>query len=66
MEHEENEDVIDLFLKDNPGFALDPVSRNSSSVESAIIEIEKGGYLKTYPHIHDMDGFFAARLKRIE
>jgi 16S rRNA C967 or C1407 C5-methylase (RsmB/RsmF family) len=27
--------------------------------------LDENGFLRTVPHIHHMDGFFAARLKRM-
>ncbi len=28
--------------------------------------VDRDGYLRTFPHTHNMDGFFSARLKRIK
>ena len=65
--HEENEDVVEGFLKGHPEFRLDPIDR----VASAFIadgESEKyhslvqKGYFKTFPPKDRMDGFFVARM----
>ena len=56
---EENEDQIKAFLSRHKLFHLD-ISPRSVPAEC----IDHNGYLKTFPHRHDMDGFFAARLRK--
>ncbi len=56
---EENENIIDDFLKHNSGFSL---CRPPSSILQPFIESR--GFFHTYPHKHLMDGFFGAILKR--
>jgi 16S rRNA (cytosine967-C5)-methyltransferase len=58
LEPEENEDVVNGFLKDHPEFRLDPVG---DRVPAALAS---GPWLATRPWIDDMDGMFAARLVR--
>jgi 16S rRNA (cytosine967-C5)-methyltransferase len=56
---EENENVIDSFLKNNSHFFLNP------QPESHHLQLfDAKGYFRTYPHIHHMDGFFGAVLER--
>ena len=57
--HEENEDVVEAFLKDRPEFRLDPVSDILPTRCRPFIE---KGYFKTFPQSGEMDGFFVARL----
>lgn len=58
----ENEDVIQSFCADHPGFRLeDPRADLPSSIQPLI---DRGGFLRTFPHRHGIDGFFAARLRR--
>ena len=59
-EKEENENVIDTFLEKRTDFSIDK-NFKSDRYEQFITQ---EGFLKTYPHINSMDGFFAARLMR--
>ncbi|MGA6924275.1 MAG: 16S rRNA (cytosine(967)-C(5))-methyltransferase RsmB [Desulfosarcina sp.] len=62
MEPEENERVIETFLKKHPNFVI---SGSRAINEKWVLPfMGEDGFLRTVPHIHRMDGFFAARLKR--
>jgi len=56
---EENEDVVEAFLKQHPEFALDDLTRVLSGNNRSFV---KNGYFKTFPQGNGMDGFFVARL----
>ena len=58
---EENEGVVEHFLKSHPDFQLEPISGLLPEKCHSFIE---GGYLKTFPPKDEMDGFFVARLIR--
>ena len=59
-EPEEGEEVVNEFLKDSADFYI-----IDSSLPFLGKFMEKGLF-RTYPHIHDMDGFFGVRLcKRV-
>ncbi len=65
IEQEENQQVVERFLDAHPRFQVQSVmpflpaellKRQTGSLVSA------EGYMQTYPHLHGMDGFFAARM----
>jgi len=60
--HEENEDVVKKFLDEHPEFRLDPI--DEVLPEECHIFIENG-YFKTFPPRDEMDGFFAARMVKV-
>ena len=60
-EPEENEDVISYFLLNNKNFVVN----NISNIKMFAPFINKLGYFRSYPHIHNTDGFFAASLRRV-
>ncbi len=62
-EPEENEAVIHQFLKKHDNFGInDQYGRLPDHIGKKAIT---GGFLKTYPHLTQMDGFFSVRLQRI-
>ena len=60
IEHEENADIVNAFLKENPNFEIDPAENYLAD------EICSDGFLQAFPHIHGTDGAFGARLIRIK
>lgn len=58
LEPEENRRQVERFLADHPEFTRDP----SASVPGSLLSAE--GDLMILPQDHDMDGAFAARLRR--
>jgi 16S rRNA (cytosine967-C5)-methyltransferase len=62
MEPEENESVIKGFLNKHKDFAIE---KNPEGLPHEARSLLTGnGYLKTFPHLHNMDGFFAVCMKR--
>jgi 16S rRNA (cytosine967-C5)-methyltransferase len=58
---EENEDIARHFLHGSRNFA--PIPKDAVPDEVKTVA-DQDGFLRTFPHIHDTDGFFAARLER--
>jgi 16S rRNA (cytosine967-C5)-methyltransferase len=58
---EENERVIESFLSETQDFRLVP---GDAAPEPTRALVGTDGFLRCFPHLHDSDGFFAARLER--
>ena len=58
----ENEAVVDAFLADHADFAIDDPRPHLPGAAHELIDDR--GFLRTFPHRHGLDGFFAARLAR--
>jgi 16S rRNA (cytosine967-C5)-methyltransferase len=59
IEPEENFEIVKRFLITNPNFVLIDAKENFPSEL-----VDENGCIQTLPHIHHMDGAFAAKLKR--
>jgi len=59
---EENEAIVESFLKRHDDFAPAAADRAPSEVHGCL---DADGFLRCMPHRHDTDGFFAARLERL-
>jgi 16S rRNA (cytosine967-C5)-methyltransferase len=57
IEPEENFDVVQKFLQEHPEFALEKADK---TVPPQVID--ENGCIQTFPHIHNVDGAFAAKL----
>ncbi len=64
MEPDENEDVVDVFLKMHPDFVID--KKFDRLHQNSAFPVIEDGFLRTLPHIHNMDGFFAVRFIKTE
>ena len=60
MEPEENFEIVKKFLDENPDFSFES-ARGKFPDEI----IDENGCIQTLPHIHKMDGAFAAKIVRI-
>ncbi|MGD9567175.1 MAG: 16S rRNA (cytosine(967)-C(5))-methyltransferase RsmB [Sedimentibacter sp.] len=58
---EENIELINEFLNNNKNFMLEDISNQVDECFTTA----KNGYIEIYPHIHSMDGFFIAKIKRL-
>lgn len=59
----ENEQVVEDFLLRHPGFELENLNDHFPQWSQLI---EFYGMFRAWPHRHGMDGFFAARIRRIQ
>lgn len=57
---EENIDIVKSFLDENDNFELVPINEVNIDLDN-----QDSGYIKIYPNIHGMDGFFISKLKRV-
>ena len=60
IQDNENIDVVQDFLNSNNNFKLVPINEVKVDLDN-----QDSGYLKIYPNIHDIDGFFIAKLERV-
>ena len=63
-EPEENEDVVNVFLKNHLEFVIDKGSEAHLQKYNAFVDSD--GYFRTYPKHSHLDGFFFVRLKRVK
>lgn len=63
MEPEESEQVAEAFVERNPGFTHEKFDPPAAQADAGLIDPR--GYLRTVTHRHNMDGFFAARFRRV-
>jgi 16S rRNA (cytosine967-C5)-methyltransferase len=59
LEPEENDSQIENFLSANPEWSLEPPP--DGAVDDSVLD---AGRLRVLPHVHGIDGAFAARLRR--
>jgi 16S rRNA (cytosine967-C5)-methyltransferase len=53
--------VVEAFLSRTPGMRRSDVARLPATLRPLL---DAAGTLRTWPHRHGMDGFFAARMER--
>ncbi len=61
IEPEENWDIVSKFISEHPNFKIE----NAAERFPADL-IDEHGCVQTLPHVHHMDGAFAARIVRVE
>jgi len=64
FEPEETDTVVKTFLERHPEFALDKPPQTMIELNPSLFSPE--GYFRSFPHKHNMDGFFAARFLKIK
>jgi len=63
LTQEENQEVISKFLQSFPQYDLENVAQLFPQYS---LFCTKEGFFQTLPHKHEREGFFAARLRRVE
>lgn len=63
LEPEEGEYVVEDFLKNRTQFVIEREPVGLLDVDECLMD--SSGFFRSLPHEHDMDGFFAVRLKRM-
>lgn len=56
----ENEELIQAFLEQHPDWRIEPPGPTSPAAAFTAA----AGWIKVWPQVHDMDGFFMVRLRR--
>lgn len=67
MTYEENYNVVEKFLKNNPDFSFNsllPYLPYEITKDPHLYHTAKIGYIQILPQRHNMDGFFIARMSR--
>lgn len=62
ISREENEDVVNGFLKENDDFQKIPAVSINADIFSKLMD--EDGFFKSLPHIHNTDGFFGAVMEK--
>lgn len=63
LTREENTDVVAKFCASHPGFVVESAAASPPALPADLVTPD--GFLRTLPHRHDLDGFFAARLRAL-
>jgi 16S rRNA (cytosine967-C5)-methyltransferase len=60
-EPEENDAVVERFLEMSPRFRVTPAMEASAALPREVVDGR--GFLRTLPHVHDLEAFFGAVLR---
>ena len=64
ISEEENEGVVENILRENNRIILQDLRQRIPAWGLDLVN--KNGFFKTFPHIHGMEGFFAALFRKPE
>jgi 16S rRNA (cytosine967-C5)-methyltransferase len=62
ISQEENEGVVEAFLREHPGLGRESLSHVISGWGEDLVD--ENGFFRTLPHVHGTEGFFGALFKR--
>ena len=63
LTHEENEEVLKEFIAEHGGVEMEDLRRTLPKALKSLVG--EDGFFRSFTHRHSMDGFFAARLKKV-
>jgi 16S rRNA (cytosine967-C5)-methyltransferase len=64
LNKEENEDIVEAFLKENRNFIAQPL--NPHLPKGLETKNQDQHHITLYPNIHGVDGFFISKIKRVK
>lgn len=65
IEPDENQEIVQRFVREHPAYELDPsLADDMPGVVNEIADASRG-YVQILPHHFDSDGFFIARIRRV-
>jgi 16S rRNA (cytosine967-C5)-methyltransferase len=62
ISREENEDVVEAFLRENRGIVQEDLRKVVPGWAADLID--DNGFFRTFPHVHGMEGFFGALFRK--
>ena len=60
VDKNENIQLVEKFLDENKEFSLVDITKETKNE----FNTSKEGYIEIYTHIHNMDGFFIAKIRK--
>ena len=61
IEPEENIEIVNKFLSENPNYKLADITSNFDKNL-----LDENGCIQILPHVHGLDGSFGAKIQRID
>ena len=65
VEYFKQKNIPAVLVDSNSGKGIENCIRQIEKIMKVDLDNQDSGYLKIYPNIHDIDGFFIAKLERV-